>query len=179
MEGRIEIENASRVGKECAETGWARRFIRRLGLGRGCKVRVKLGSHHRTGRIGRIWGYPETRIRQAWRMRGSGRPGAPSPAPPEVRRFGATRRCAAGTAGGCEFRSSAGAPSPGSPEGESFEETRRSISRRRGSEDSGNPENHRRQSWKMQDSGTPEDSSQGGTGGAEIRGAPEIHRQSR
>jgi hypothetical protein len=37
----------------------------------------------------------------------------------------------------------------------------------------------RRQSWKMQDSGTPGDSSQGGTGGEKIRGAPRIRHQDR
>lgn len=159
MEGRNEIEKASRVWRECARTRETRRFIHCLGRGRGCKVRVELGSHHRHGRRCRIRGYLETHRRRNRRMGDSGRPGTPSPAKLEGQIHGGTRglhasdavRCEirgtlgyiAGTAGRCEIRgySEIHPPAPGKRE---FGETRRPRPR---------------QSWKMRNSGTPEDSS--------------------
>ena len=78
MEGRNEIENASRVWRECARAAGTRRFIRSLGLGRGCKVRVEAGSHRRPSRRCRIRGNSKTQKRQNRRMRESGEPEAAS-----------------------------------------------------------------------------------------------------
>jgi hypothetical protein len=41
VEGRIEIENASRVGQECARPDWTRRFIR--GLSEDAKFEASRG----------------------------------------------------------------------------------------------------------------------------------------
>jgi len=68
----------------------------------------KPGSHRRPSRRCRIRGRSKTRMRQNRRTRDSGRPEDPSPAPPEERALGATRRLTNGDAGRCQDRGDPG-----------------------------------------------------------------------
>ena len=177
MEGRIEIENASRVWRECARpaghedssAAWPARM----------QSSSQAGSHHRTqpqmqdsgtperrgdGTAGgcEIRGNPEIHRRRR-RREDSGKPGDSPLAQPEDARFGATRSSIAGIAGRCEIRGNSKIHQP-APKERGFGATRRLTVGTAG---------------RCRNRGRPEDSSPGGTGGAKIRGNPEIHRQSR
>jgi len=166
-----EIEGAPRVWQECAMPDWTRRFIR--GFGRGCKVRVKPGSHHRTqplkqdsmaiedaetetpkgARAGETW--------KSTRRRGRGKEDAGQPG-----------NSTAGTAGRCRTRGNPKTHREGGAGRTRFGVTRRlSASNAEGCERRGNSKLHRRRSRKMQDSGIPGDSS-GGEAGSEEPGRP-------
>ena len=153
------------------------------------------GSHHRPSRKCRIRGRSKTQMRQNRRMRDSGKPGDPSLAPPEERRFGATRRFTAGTAGGCENRGEAeihrresrrvrnprqlGNPSEGSRRSRGFGATRRFTPSAQ-PEDAGFGETRRligRRRWRNEDSGQPGNSIPVPPKGCEIRGNSKIHRR--
>ena len=152
MEGRVEIEIASRVRQGCASPDQARRFI--SWLARGCKVRVRPGSHDRPSRRCRIRGNPGPSHGEAG--------GAKFRGNPEFHRWRRRRMQASRELGDAETAT---------PEGAKFEDARRSIGRcRQRTEDSGQPGNspeaqpgdagfgatpktHRRRNWRARNSG--------------------------
>jgi len=178
VEGRFKSENASRARWECAGLGWARRFIRRLGLGGGCKVRVKSGSHHRPAVNA---GFGDARRRRCGSAEGCGIRGNP-----EIHRWHSRKMRIRGNPRTHRRRSwrSGDSGQPGdSPKAQP-----------KGCEIRGDSKIHRRCSRKMQEPGKPGASSQakleergcgetrrlgqrGRRKGCEIRGNSKIHRR--